>query len=212
MSVEELARLQARASELSDRRALIMLEQQENDAASQAMALKSALEDATPPRGFEQLAGRAMLLAAQATALDQAIADADAAVSQAEAAAEMARQAAERKAVRAHLQERLQLAGDIEAALRALLPKLAAFSDLGSRIERRASVLEGHPRILPALAPEAAGGRLAEFMAGIGFGAWLPLTRPETRPALAALKEGEEALQRPYLARFAEEAVREALP
>jgi multidrug efflux pump subunit AcrA (membrane-fusion protein) len=212
MSVQELARLKARASDLRDRRIAVTLAQQENEAASQAMALKSALDEATPPRGFEQVAGRAVLLAAQAAALDQALANADVEVGQAETMAEMDRQVAERRAVRANLEERLQLAGDIEAALRALLPKVAAFSALGSRIERCAGVLDGHARILPPLAPEAAGGRLAEFMAGLGFGAWLPLIRPETRPAIAALKEAEAALQRPYLARFEDAPLQEPLP
>lgn len=35
-------------------------------------------------------------------------------------------------------------------------------------------------------------------MAGLGYAAWLPLTRPETRPAIADLREAEAAAQRLY--------------
>lgn len=207
MSVQELARLQARVAALRERHAAILAGQQENDAACEAAALKVALGDTAAQRGFEQMVSRGALLAAQATALSQAMAAADAAIAGAEASAADDRAAAERKAVLALLQQRLQAADEIEAMLRALLPKIVAYGDLGTRIERCAATQIGRTGFLPMLAQEAAAGRLAEFMAGLGFGAWLPLTRPETRPAIAALKETEEALQGPYLARVAGEPV-----
>jgi len=96
------------------------------------------------------------------------------------------------------LTRRLTLIDEIEQRVRALAPLLAKLGDLTAEIEATHVALGGTRPILPPLAQEAVGGRLAEFMAGSGFAGWLPLPRPEIRPALASFATAERDVQEAY--------------
>ncbi|WP_374374834.1 hypothetical protein [Dongia sp.] len=190
--------LQDKANRLRQRRSEIVAELSDNGHQQQAQALKAALGDAQAKRGFERLLGRGAELAAQAAALDTAMLEIDATIMSAEAAAMQASHV-RRTAELADLQRRrLLLAGEIDANLRKLLPLVARFINEASEIERRHQSLGGARLILAPLSAEMVKGRLAEFMAGLGYDAFLPLIRPEARPALMSLHEAEAAAQATY--------------
>jgi hypothetical protein len=193
-----VAALREKAGQLLARRAEIAGEIGENAQQRQTQALKAALGDIQAKRGFDRILGRGAELAAQAAALDDALraADTEIAVAEAEAARVMAQQMS--MELTAHCAARLVLAGDIERRLQDLLPMVMRLGASASEIERRHRELGGVQRILTPLSPDAVAGRLAEFMAGLGYDAWLPLARPESRPALASLQAAEALAQVHY--------------
>ncbi|WP_374656110.1 hypothetical protein [Dongia sp.] len=96
------------------------------------------------------------------------------------------------------LEKRLVLVEAIEQAVRSVAPQLTALAELTLEIEGSHAQLGGSRATLPPLAQENVGGRLAEFMAGQGFAAWLPLARPEVRPALGSWIAAEKDAQTHY--------------
>ncbi|TDQ82513.1 hypothetical protein A8950_2336 [Dongia mobilis] len=197
--------LAARRAELA---AAITRHQAECDAA----ALRAALGDAAARTLTEAALAKAALLAAEAAALDRAIA-ADRAAGEAAAARTAAiagRRAA--KMVEAQLAERLRVAGEVERLARRLFAQVERLGGLGAAIDDAidgnagaqrlgAAALEGEipaRRFQAPLGMAATGGRLAEFMAGLGFDAFLPLPRPETRAPIDALRAAEASAQEPY--------------
>jgi hypothetical protein len=159
------------------------------------LALQAALGDQAAARRLTRHQARANSLASQLTALDAALAQA-ASNEEAAASASRAQQRADQKRhLDSLLHRRRDLSAEIDAALRRLALQIAALdaasAEIGSRgHDQRFAVSAFNP-----LGREATGGRLAEFMAGIGFDAWLPLSRPEIRPAIADLAAAEQAAQ-----------------
>lgn len=193
-----VADLQEKVSFLRRRRAEIATELNDNCQQQQAQALKAALGDPQAKRGFDRILGRGAELAAQAAALDAAALDTDAAIMAAEVEeirASNNRRAAELEDLR---HRRLLLVGEVEGGLRQLLPLLARFIESANEIEQRHLALGGEHRIVAPLSAEAVKGRLAEFMAGLGYDTFLPLVRPEARRALTSLHAAEASAQAKY--------------
>jgi len=164
----------------------------------QESALAASRGDADAGKRMAALAGEEAVLHLAAQSLDLGLR----AVAQ-EIAAEEGRAAAKARAgaVREHgakLGKRIALVEEIERRLRAVTPLLAQLATLTGEIERAYAALGGARPFLPPLAQEAVGGRLAEFMTGCGFAAWLPLARPEFRPALESWAKAEREIQEAY--------------
>ncbi len=102
------------------------------------------------------------------------------------------------KAHHARLEKRLALVEEIEQRLRAVTPLMAQLATHSGEIEQAHAALGGVRPFLPPLAQDAVGGRLAEFMTGCGFADWLPLARPEFRPALDSWAKAERESQEAY--------------
>jgi hypothetical protein len=164
----------------------------------QSLALAAATGDASARKRLARLAARERSLDLDAASIEHGLALAREGIAAADAQrATEARQ----HAIAEHnerLEERLEVVAKIEQAVRDIVPLLDALDDLGSRIAASHAALGGKRPLLPPLAQEAVGGRLAEFLAGIGFADWLPVTRPEIRPAIASWNAAEDAAQAGY--------------
>ncbi|MBK8159436.1 MAG: hypothetical protein IPK59_11955 [Rhodospirillaceae bacterium] len=164
----------------------------------QESALAASRGDADAGKRMADLASEEAVLHLAAQCLDLGLR----AVAQEIDAEEMRAAAKARaRAVKAHgakLAKRIALVEEIEQRLRAVTPLLAQLATLTGEIERAHAALGGARPFLPPLAQEAVGGRLAEFMTGCGFAAWLPLARPEFRPALGSWAKAEREIQETY--------------
>jgi hypothetical protein len=195
-----------------------------NQAECDASALRAALGDAAARTEAAAALARSALLAAEAAALDRAIAS-DAAAGEAAAAraATIARRRAA-EAILAQLIERVRVAGEVERLARRLFDRMEHLGRLGRSIDLAVeaatdgkgggAALDGEipeRRFQAPLGGAAIGGRLAEFMAGLGFDAFLPLPRPETRAPIDALRAAEAAAQEPYR-RLCRRLIAEPLP
>nr|WP_298688980.1 hypothetical protein [uncultured Dongia sp.] len=179
--------------------------QQENSAEAnrlallrQELALPAARGDMTARKRIARLAAEENGLQLCAASLTQGLAVVAQEISTAEAGAAEDARSAELAQYAQQLTHRLTLIDEIERRVRAIAPLLARLGDLTTEIETAHAALGGARPILPPLAQEAVGGRLAEFMAGGGFAAWLPLPRPEIRPALASWVAAERDVQEAY--------------
>ncbi|WP_374314586.1 hypothetical protein [Dongia sp.] len=185
------AHLQARQAENDAERARLARQRE-------ALALAAATGDGRAQKRVQMLAGRDQALALDAMNIAQGLAHAEIAIARSVAdRAGFERQ----EAVRRHqvmLESRLSLIAEIELVLRSMPPLLVQLAEATRLIEESHLALGGERPTLPPLAQEAAGGRLAEFMTGIGFAAWLPLARPEIRPAIQSWTEAERAAQASY--------------
>lgn len=205
---------------LAARRADLTADITRHQTACDAAALRAALGDAAARPETEAALAKSALLAAEAAALDRAIA-ADRAAGEAAAARAAAiagRRAAEM--VEAQLAERLRVAGEVERLARRLFAQVERLGGLGAAIDDAidgkfgAAQLDGEipaRRFQAPLGAAAIGGRLAEFMAGLGFDAFLPLPRPETRAPIDALRAAEAAEQEPYR-RLCQRLIAEVVP
>lgn len=164
----------------------------------QMFVLAAARGDTRAQKRIEQLAGRELVLDLESQNLSQALARAQAEIAAAEALQQREDRADAVRQHEAHLAARLNLVADIERHLREISPKLAALSEATRDVMLGHLALGGTPASLPTLASETVGGRLAEFMTGIGFADWLPLARPEIRPAMKSWAEAEAAAQESY--------------
>jgi hypothetical protein len=161
-------------------------------------ALAASRGDADANRRMAELAAEEALLQLAAQSLDLG----QRAVAQ-EIEAEEGRAAAKAwavavKAHHARLEKRLALVEEIEQRLRAVTPLMAQLATHSGEIEQAHAALGGVRPFLPPLAQDAVGGRLAEFMTGCGFADWLPLARPEFRPALDSWAKAERESQEAY--------------
>jgi hypothetical protein len=164
----------------------------------EALGLAAATGDGRAQKRVQMLAGREQALALDAMNIAQGLAHAE--ITIARNAADQAT-LERREAILHHqamLASRLSLIAEIERALRSVTPLLAQLAAATHRIEESHLALGGERPTLPPLAQEAVGGRLAEFMTGIGFASWLPLARPEIRPAIQSWAEAERAAQASY--------------
>lgn len=164
----------------------------------QVLALAAATGDGRAQKRIEQLAARGAALDLSAANLAAALERAGSEIAAAEA--DLAREA-RTEALAQHEQrrtDRLGLVAAIEQRLQEMAPLLDALGHSTRELIASHAALGGASTPLPPLASEAVGGRLAEFMTGIGFADWLPLARPEIRPALASWLEAEAAAQESY--------------
>lgn len=164
----------------------------------QALALDAARGDAGAQKKITRLVARAADLSLAAITLDQGLAVAVQEIGTWEARAAAAVRVADHAQLHDKLAARLALVAEVERQIRALVPLLDRLAALTGEIEQAHAALGGQRPVLPPLAQEAVGGRLAEFMAGSGFAAWLPLARPEIRPALASWVAAEQDIQKSY--------------
>lgn len=170
------------------------------------LALQAALGDRAASRRLTRHQARANGLTDQLAALDAALALAAGAHDAAATAAREEQRADQKRRLDGLLQRRRDLSVGIDASLRRLAVELAALDAAAAEIgslghDQRFAVSAFNP-----LGREATGGRLAEFMAGIGYDAWLPLSRPEIRPAIADLAAAEQAAQDIFRAALSEVA------
>lgn len=164
----------------------------------QMLALAAAIGNTTAQKRIEQLAARERVLDVELVSLNQALAHAQAEIAAAEAAAVVE---ARNTALKHHediLSARLKLVVVLEQRLLDMKPLLEALRDATRDVTESHYKLGGAHEILPPLALEAVGGRLCEFMAGIGFENWLPLARPEIRPASTSWHRAESVAQEHY--------------
>jgi hypothetical protein len=144
------------------------------------------------------LAAHETALQLSAASLTQGLAVVTQEISAAEAGAALDARSAELAQYGEKLARRLALIDEIEQRVQVLAPLLAKLGALTAEIETTHAKLGGARPILPPLAQEAVGGRLAEFMAGNGFADWLPLPQPEIRPPLASWAAAERDVQEAY--------------
>jgi hypothetical protein len=185
-------------ADLRERREVLARELADSDVARGRLALAAALGDSAGRRGLDRLLARGSELAAQISALDTAIAAAEAERRAAAAAEAAAQRRIDGQHLRRLLAERLEMATAIDGELRRLRGRLSRFAIIGAEVEARHAALTGAGLRDDPLRAEAVGGRLAEVMAGLGFDAWLPLARPEIRPALDSLRAAESVAQLAY--------------
>lgn len=164
----------------------------------QAWALAAARGDTTAQRQIARLADREVSLQLVATSLDQGLAVAAQEIGSREALVAQENREAAIVAFRGKLSARLALVATIEQQIRDIAPLLGELATVTAEIEETHASLGGERSVLPPLAQESVGGRLAEFMAGRGFADWLPVARPEIRPAIGSWIEAEQAAQKSY--------------
>lgn len=185
------AQLQQKQSEIDAERASLAVQRRE-------LSLAAATGDSRAQKRVAQLASREQALELDTVNISQGLAQANAEVATGEAnLAETER----RQAIIRHgemLESRLLIVAEIERGLQSVAPLLANLAALTHEIEESHIACGGTRPTLPPLAQEAAGGRLAEFMTGAGFAAWLPLARPEIRPAIESWAEAERVAQACY--------------
>lgn len=195
---QDLAGWHICASSLRAKQSALAAEKTELTTRRQTLALAATIGDGRAKKRIEQLAAREAVLEIDTVSLGHALEHADAEI----AAAEATRAAATRHSeVIAHaelLTARLALVRTIEQHLHEMTPLLEALGEATREVVESHLALGGMRGTLPPLASEAVGGRLCEFMAGIGFADWLPLVRPEIRPALASLLDAETLAQESY--------------
>lgn len=164
----------------------------------QASALAAARGDGTAQKEIARLAERDANLHLIASSLEQGLAIATQEIDSCEAQVAQENRLDDLAAFQEKLAARLVLVADIEAHVRIMAPLLKRLAAITTEIEREHAVLGGARPILPPLAQETVGGRLAEFMAGCGFADWLPVVRPEIRPAIASWLDAEQIVQQSY--------------
>lgn len=165
----------------------------------QMLALAAATGDSRAQKRIEQLAMREQALDISAANVAQALERAEREITAAEAALIAEDRVAALELHAQRLTARLALVAAIEQRLQELTPLLASLGIATRDLTQSHLALGGASASLPPLATEAVGGRLAEFMTGIGFADWLPLARPEIRPALASWLEAETTAQGNYI-------------
>lgn len=163
-----------------------------------SLGLSAVQGDPRAQRKVAQYAAQAAALSEEASSIEAALERGQREIAAAESAAAAAARTAAQDRFRQQLADRLELVADVETTLRGIVPKLAALEAATRSIEAMHASLGGARATLPPLAAEAVGGRLAEFMTGIGFAQHLPLARPEIRPAIASWVEAEALAQRNY--------------
>lgn len=187
-----VAHLQQKQGDIDRARARLAAQRQD-------LSLAAATGDSRAQKRVALLAGQEQALELDAANISHGLAQANAEI----AAGEASHADAERRqAVIRHnemLEGRLLIVAAIEQGLQSITPLLANLAALTHEIEESYIACGGGRPTLPPLALEAAGGRLAEFMTGSGFAAWLPLARPEFRPALESWAEAERVAQACYL-------------
>ncbi len=164
----------------------------------EAVSLRAMRGDAAARRKLAELAGEAATLSREAEALEAGMRSSALAIAEAERAEAERARVAKLERYATLLSERLELVGRIEQFLIGLSPMLDALDDKSQQVEGFYQQLGGSPQLMAPLSRENIGGRLAEFIAGTGLGAWLPLAKPEIRPAISSLVDAEEAAQRRY--------------
>lgn len=194
----DLAGWQACAADLRARQSAQIAEQAHLATRRQMLALAAATGDGRARKQIEQLAARQQALDLGAASTVQALERAAVEI----AAAEAELIAKDRtRALTDHgkcLVDRLALVETIEQRLREIAPLLVELHAATRAVALSHLALGGERGALPPLAPETVGGRLSEFMAGIGFAEWLPLARPEIRPALTSWVAAESLAQESY--------------
>lgn len=196
----------APADTLAARRAEMALALDDLAGEGRHLALQAALGDRAASRRLTRHQARSTSLSTQLAALDEALARTAIEKDAADAVARAKQRSDQKHRLAGLLQRRLDLSTGIDAALRRLVVQIAALDAAAAEIgsagcEMGFTVSAFHP-----LGREATGGRLAEFMAGIGFDAWLPLSRPEIRPAIADLPAAEKTAQGIFCAGLGEVA------
>lgn len=164
----------------------------------QNVALAAARGDAIAQRQIAKLAGREAHLHLVSTSLDHGLAVAAQEIDSHEAQAAQENREIALSKFRDKLDARLMLVGELESRILAMAPLLGQLAEITLEIGGLHASLGGTRHIIPPLAQEAVGGRLSEFMAGRGFADWLPVVRPEVRPAIASWLEAEQAVQQSY--------------
>ena len=164
----------------------------------QESALAAARGDTAAQRQISRLAEREASLALVATSLGQGMAVAAQEIGSWEARAVHENRQAGIAALRDKLAERLALVAVIERQVRDIAPLLDQLAAITAEIDQAHASLGGARPVLPPLTRESVGGRLAEFMAGCGFADWLPVVRPEVRPAIGSWLEAERIVQQYY--------------
>lgn len=170
----------------------------------QDAALAAARGDAAAQRRIARLVDREGSLRLTVANLDQGLLVAAQAIGTLEARGHQDARAADLSSYQGKLADRLALVAGIERSFRDIAPLLNQLAVKTREIDETHLALGGARPILPPLAQEAVGGRLAEFLAGCGFGDWLPVLRPEVRPAITSWHEAEQAVQDSY--RLADQA------
>ena len=164
----------------------------------QMFVLPAATGDGRAQKRIEQLAAREQALDLESLNLSQALDRAESEIAAGEASLVREDRIDALQRHDARLADRLTLVAAIERHLHEMTPLLAALGEATRDVAQSHLALGGTPAALPALASEMVGGRLAEFMTGIGFADWLPLARPEIRPPLASWAEAEAEAQEDY--------------
>jgi hypothetical protein len=164
----------------------------------QMLALAAATGDGRAEKRIEQLAAREQALDLSAANVAEALQRTETEIAAAEAALAAQARSAALAQYDQRCQDRLALVATLEQRLLEMAPLLRALSDSTRELIESHAALGGKSPPLPSLASEAVGGRLAEFMTGIGFADWLPLARPEIRPALASWLKAEAVAQETY--------------
>lgn len=179
--------------------------QQANDAERQRLtrkrqesALAAARGDTVAQRQIARLAEREASLDLAAASLDQGMAVAAQEIGSWEARVVHENRETGIAAFRDKLTGRLALVAVIERQVRDIAPLLDQLATITAEIAEAHAALGGARSVLPPLARESVGGRLAEFMAGCGFADWLPVARPEVRPAIRSWLEAEQVVQQSY--------------
>jgi hypothetical protein len=194
----DLAGWLACAADLRLKQATLAAERTHLATRRQMLALAAATGDSRAQKRIEQLAAQWQALDLSTISAAQALEHADLEI----AAAEAALAARERtEAVKNHQQQltaRLALVATIEGRLQEIAPLLNALGETTRALTENHLALGGLRSTVPPLAPEAVGGRLSEFMVGLGFADWLPLARPEIRPALVSWIDAEALAQESY--------------
>jgi len=165
----------------------------------QMLALAAATGDGRAQKKIEQLVAREQILAVNAVSLNQALERATAEIAAQEATILAEGRTKAIAALDARLAARLVLVAEIEQRLSEIVPLLTSLGRETHAVTAGHLALGASRTSLPPLATEAIGGRLAEFMAGIGFADWLPLARPEIRPALDSWIDAERTAQMSYV-------------
>lgn len=194
----DLAGWRACAADLRGRQASQADERAQLATRRQTFVLAAATGDGRAQKRIEQLAAREQALNLESANLAQALERAEAEIAAAEALLVTQDRAKALITYDQKLAARLTLVAAVERQLREMTPMLAALGEATRDVVQSHLALGGAPSSLPVLAPEVVGGRLAEFMTGIGFADWLPLARPEIRPAMASWAEMEALAQESY--------------
>jgi hypothetical protein len=164
----------------------------------QHMLLAAARGNPDVQRQLQQLTERDGRLLMAATLTGEALALATREIAAAEAEGLGAARAEALAALDRQLRQRLVLVAEVERAIDALRLALEQLGAAGAEITERHHAIGGQRRFLPPLGQEAAGGRLAEYISGLGLDCWLPLPRPEARPPISSLVAAEAAAQESY--------------
>jgi len=194
----DLAGWLACAADLRSKQATLVAERAHLVTRRQMLALAAATGDSRAQKQIEQCAAREQALDLSTTSVAQALEHADLEIAAAEAALAMQVRVEAANDHERRLEARLVLVATIEERLQEIAPLLTTLGEATRAVTESHLALGGICRALPPLAPEAVGGRLSEFMVSLGFADWLPLARPEIRPALTSWVDAEALAQESY--------------